>query len=263
MYFYIVFCNLGGAGMRKKKIPLVAVILVGLLAVCLATGAIGVRVDTVPAATYEMLTHAASLARAESLEWIPADTVETLPRSEALTAEELLARLTAAGYTWEEAAALLGEAPEPFLPGSEIRYAPVELGCYAYDGAVLRPSCLVALEYAAGQDSPYTIAGLSSPLARPAGDTVVFDGQMEVILQTSNDIYFDFHGNLFGAGEKKHYEFFISGLASFWFDTGESGYLDNVVDGTNVYFETMEGHPPGFEQPEEFISSADAPWANA
>ena len=42
--------------------------LVGLLAVCLATGAIGVRVDTVPAATYEMLTHAASLARAESLE---------------------------------------------------------------------------------------------------------------------------------------------------------------------------------------------------
>ena len=79
MYFYIVFCNLGGAGMRKKKIPLVAVILVGLLAVCLATGAIGVRVDTVPAATYEMLTHAASLARAESLEWIPADTVETLP----------------------------------------------------------------------------------------------------------------------------------------------------------------------------------------
>ena len=94
--------------MRKKKIPLVAVILTGLLAVCLATGAIGVRVDTEPAATYEMLTHAASLARAEKLDWLPADTVETLPRREALTAEELLARLTAAGYTGEEAAALLG-----------------------------------------------------------------------------------------------------------------------------------------------------------
>ena len=249
--------------MRKKKIPLVAVILTGLLAVCLATGAIGVRVDTEPAATYEMLTHAASLARAEKLDWLPAGTVEALSRSEAFTAEELLAQLTAAGYTGEEAAALLGEVPAPFLPDSEIRYAPVELGFYDYDGAMLRPSCLVALEYAAGQETPYAIAGLSSPLARADGDTVLFDGKMEVILQTAGDIYYDFSGNLYGAGEKKRYEFFLGGLFSFQLETEGSCYLDNVVDGTNVYFETIEGHPPGFEQPEEFLSSADAPWAGA